>query len=157
MQLKLIKIGARVVRHASAINFPLAEVAISGMLLRAIRAATRRSGALPAMQWSMLRASFPNENGSIALPACRVCGATDASRRSVRPDIAVLARSTGVAPPTLGPKLLPEAAQEGSITLIKLHLGYVGLEGPCQHDDYRPECLGVESIAAIEASYRIVD
>ena len=36
LQLKLIKIGARVVRHARAITFQLAEVAVTGPMMRAI-------------------------------------------------------------------------------------------------------------------------
>jgi hypothetical protein len=40
LQLKLIKIGARVVRHARAITFQLAEVAVTGPMVRAILAAT---------------------------------------------------------------------------------------------------------------------
>ena len=36
LQLKLIKIGARVVRHARAITFQLAEVAVTGTMVRAI-------------------------------------------------------------------------------------------------------------------------
>ncbi len=35
LQLKLIKIGARVVRHARAITFQLAEVAVTGAMVRA--------------------------------------------------------------------------------------------------------------------------
>lgn len=42
LQLKLIKIGARVVRHARAITFRLAEVAVTGPMVRAILAAIRR-------------------------------------------------------------------------------------------------------------------
>ena len=42
LQLKLIKIGARVVRHARAITFQLAEVAVTGAMVRAILAAIRR-------------------------------------------------------------------------------------------------------------------
>jgi hypothetical protein len=40
--LKLIKIGARVVRHARAITFQLAEGAVTGPIVRAIFAAIRR-------------------------------------------------------------------------------------------------------------------
>ena len=47
-QLKLIKIGARVVRHARAITFQLAEVAASGPMVRAVIAAIRRLRAPPA-------------------------------------------------------------------------------------------------------------
>jgi regulation of enolase protein 1 (concanavalin A-like superfamily) len=36
LQLKLIKIGARVVRHARAITFQLAEVAVTGPMVRTI-------------------------------------------------------------------------------------------------------------------------
>jgi hypothetical protein len=36
LQLKLIKIGARVVRHARAITFQLAEVAVTGPMVRAL-------------------------------------------------------------------------------------------------------------------------
>jgi hypothetical protein len=42
LQLKLIKIGARVVRHARAITFQLAEVAVTGPMVRAILAAIHR-------------------------------------------------------------------------------------------------------------------
>ena len=37
LQLKLIKIGARVVRHACVIAFQLAEVAVIGPMVRANR------------------------------------------------------------------------------------------------------------------------
>ena len=39
LQLKLIKIGARVVRHARAFTFQLAEMTITGPMVRTIRAA----------------------------------------------------------------------------------------------------------------------
>ena len=42
LQLKLIKIGARVIRHARAITFQLAEVAVTGPMVRAIFDAIRR-------------------------------------------------------------------------------------------------------------------
>ena len=42
LQLKLIKIGARVVRNARAITFQLAEVAVTGPMVRAILAAMQR-------------------------------------------------------------------------------------------------------------------
>jgi hypothetical protein len=42
LELKLIKIGARVVRHARAITFQLAEVAVTGAMVRAILAANHR-------------------------------------------------------------------------------------------------------------------
>ncbi len=47
LQLKLIKIGARVVRHARAITFQLAEVAVTGAMIRAILAAIHRLRAPP--------------------------------------------------------------------------------------------------------------
>jgi hypothetical protein len=47
LQLKLIKIGARVVRHARAITFQLAEVAVTGPMVRAILSAIRRLRAPP--------------------------------------------------------------------------------------------------------------
>ena len=47
LQLELIKIGARVVRHARAITFQLAEVAVTGPMVRAVLAAIRRSRAPP--------------------------------------------------------------------------------------------------------------
>ena len=49
LQLKLIKIGARVVRHARAITFQLAEVAVSGAMVRAVLAAIQRLRAPPAV------------------------------------------------------------------------------------------------------------
>ncbi|HHX81862.1 MAG TPA: IS1380 family transposase [Pseudomonadaceae bacterium] len=48
LQLKLIKIGARVVRHARSITFQLAEVAVTGSMVRAVLAAIRRLRAPPA-------------------------------------------------------------------------------------------------------------
>ena len=48
LQLKLIKIGARVVRHARAITFQLAEVAVTGPMVRAILTAIHRLRAPPS-------------------------------------------------------------------------------------------------------------
>ena len=48
LQLKLIKIGARVVRHARAITFQMAEVAVTGAMVRALLAAIRRLRAPPS-------------------------------------------------------------------------------------------------------------
>jgi hypothetical protein len=48
LQTRLIKIGARVVRHARAITFQLAEVAVTGPMVRAILAAIRRLRAPPS-------------------------------------------------------------------------------------------------------------
>lgn len=42
LQLKLIKIGARVVRHACAVTFQFAEIAVTGATVRAILAAHDR-------------------------------------------------------------------------------------------------------------------
>jgi regulation of enolase protein 1 (concanavalin A-like superfamily) len=47
LQLKLIKIGVRVVRHARAMTFQLAEVAVTSPMVRAILAASRRLRAPP--------------------------------------------------------------------------------------------------------------
>ena len=47
LQLKLIKIGARVIRHARAITFQLAEVAVTGPMVRTILATIRRLRAPP--------------------------------------------------------------------------------------------------------------
>jgi hypothetical protein len=47
LQLKLIKIGARVLRHARAITFQLAEVTVTGPMVRAILAAICRLRAPP--------------------------------------------------------------------------------------------------------------
>ena len=48
LQLKLITIGARVVRHARTITFQLAEVAITGAMVRAILTAIHRLRAPPS-------------------------------------------------------------------------------------------------------------
>ena len=48
LQLKLIKIGARVVRHARAITFQLAEVAVTGPMVRTVLAAIHRLRAPPS-------------------------------------------------------------------------------------------------------------
>ena len=47
LQLKLIKIGARVGRHARAITFQLAEVAVTGPMVRTILTGIRRLRAPP--------------------------------------------------------------------------------------------------------------
>jgi len=47
LQTRLIKIGARVVRHARAITFQLADVAVRGDLFRRIMAAIHRLRAPP--------------------------------------------------------------------------------------------------------------
>lgn len=47
LRLKLIKTGARVVRRARAITFQLSEVAVTGPVVRAIRAAINRLRAPP--------------------------------------------------------------------------------------------------------------
>lgn len=66
LQLKLIKIGACVVRHARAITFQTAEVAVTGPMVCAILAAIRRLRAPPSCTW---RRSAPklNESGETAL------------------------------------------------------------------------------------------
>ena len=48
LQLKLIKIGTRVVRHARTITFQLAEVAVTGAMVRAILNAIHRLRAPPS-------------------------------------------------------------------------------------------------------------
>ena len=48
LRLKLIKMGARVVRHARAITLQLAEVAVTGPMVRAILAEIRRLRAPPS-------------------------------------------------------------------------------------------------------------
>jgi hypothetical protein len=48
LQLKLIKIGARVVRHARAISFHPAEVTVTGPMVCTILAAIRRLRASPS-------------------------------------------------------------------------------------------------------------
>jgi len=48
LKLKLIKIGARVVRHARAVTFQLAEVVVTGPMVRAILAAIHRLRAPPS-------------------------------------------------------------------------------------------------------------
>jgi hypothetical protein len=51
LQTRLIKIGARVVRHARAITFQLAEVAVSGDLFHRILTAIHGLRAPPASTW----------------------------------------------------------------------------------------------------------
>lgn len=48
LQLKLIEIGARIVRHARAITYQLAEVAVTGSMVRAVLTAIRRLRAPPS-------------------------------------------------------------------------------------------------------------
>ena len=45
LQVNLVKVGVRVVRHARATTFQLAEVAVTGAMVRAILAAIHRTGA----------------------------------------------------------------------------------------------------------------
>ena len=61
-QLKLLKIGARVARHARALTFQLAEVAVKGPKARAILAAIRCLRAPPL--W-MLTRSRPNRTKAV--------------------------------------------------------------------------------------------
>jgi hypothetical protein len=68
LQLKLIKIGARVVRHARAITFQLAEVAVTGPMVRAILAAIRRLRAPPLCECVPSTPKL-NESGRTGLPA----------------------------------------------------------------------------------------
>ena len=51
LQARLIKIGARVIRHARAITFQLAEVAVSGNLFNRILAASNRLRSPPVPAW----------------------------------------------------------------------------------------------------------
>lgn len=48
LHLKMIKIGARIVRHARAITVQLAKVIVTGPMVRAILAAIRRLRAPPS-------------------------------------------------------------------------------------------------------------
>jgi regulation of enolase protein 1 (concanavalin A-like superfamily) len=48
LQLKLIKIGARVVRHARAITFQFSDVAVTAPMVRTILAAIHRLRASPS-------------------------------------------------------------------------------------------------------------
>ena len=68
LQLKLIKFGARIVRHARAITLQLAEIAVTGAVGRAILAAIRRLRAPPPCA---LPRSTPNlgETSSTSVPA----------------------------------------------------------------------------------------
>ena len=68
LQLKLIKIGARVVRHARAIIFQLAEVAVTGPMIRAVLATIRR---LRAPTSCARPPSTPklNESGRTGMPS----------------------------------------------------------------------------------------
>lgn len=45
LQVNLVKVGVRVVRHARATTFQLAEIAVTGAMVRAILAAIHRTGA----------------------------------------------------------------------------------------------------------------
>lgn len=67
LQLKLNKIGARVVRHAGAITFQLAEVAVTGPTVRAIVAAIRRLRAPPSCA-GQRSAPKLNESGTADCP-----------------------------------------------------------------------------------------
>jgi hypothetical protein len=68
LQPKLIKIGARVVRHARAITFQLAEGAVTGPMVRAIIATIRRLRA-PPLCACFRTTSKLSESGRTGLPA----------------------------------------------------------------------------------------
>ncbi len=70
LKLKLVKIGARVVRHARAITFQLAEVAVTGPMVRAILAAIHRLRAPPscASPRSGLKQNKSGSTGPSAAP-----------------------------------------------------------------------------------------
>ena len=64
LQLKLIKIGARVVRHARAITFQLAEVAVTGPMVRAIPRRHPPIASATAMRVTALSRPKLNESGA---------------------------------------------------------------------------------------------
>jgi hypothetical protein len=84
LQLKLIKIGARVVRHARAITSQLAEVAVTGPMVRAIFTVIRAQGERKRQDKSIRyaekhrhRAGMLRVYGPIH-PTSGVCATTDA-------------------------------------------------------------------------------
>ena len=66
---RVIKIGARVVRHARAITCQLAEVAVTGPMVRAILAAIRRLASATAHARDPRSKPKLNESGRTGLPA----------------------------------------------------------------------------------------
>jgi hypothetical protein len=65
LQLKLIKIGARILRHARAISFQPAEAAVTGPMVRDMFAAIRQPRAPPSSTWPRSRTK-PNESAKTA-------------------------------------------------------------------------------------------
>ena len=74
LQLHLIKIGARVFRHASTITLELAAVAVTGPMVRAILVALRRLRAPPSYACQPSRGKR-NESGSAGPTAALKNGA----------------------------------------------------------------------------------
>jgi len=75
LQPKLIRIGARVLRHAPAIPFHLAEVAVTGAMVRAPLAAIRRWRAPPCRARMLTESEQKRQDRSVRLaekPAGRI-------------------------------------------------------------------------------------
>lgn len=66
LQSRLIKTGARVVRHARAITFQLAEVAVTGDLFNCILAAINHLRSPPVAKWGCQH-QILRQSGSIGL------------------------------------------------------------------------------------------
>ena len=83
LQLKLIKMGARVVRHARAITFQLAEVAVTGPMVGAILAAIRRLRTPPSCRDAETASKRTNAARQVCLARCKTAplGEDDAATR----------------------------------------------------------------------------
>lgn len=128
LQSKLIKIGAWVVRHARAITFQLAEVAVTGAMVRAVTAAVHRLRAPPLAACNPTRITNSNEHCPTSAPARRgfdvYLGLTTVDRRSNR---GCRARRLACAGP-LCRKTLPTVDPAGSVPINLAYLGKTGLD-----------------------------
>ncbi len=91
LQTRLIKIGARVVRHARAITFQLAEVAVSGDLFHRILTAIHGLRAPPASTWRYYQPK-PNERGFTGLTKWVSTRPNAGPNRPSRPESAIRSR-----------------------------------------------------------------
>ena len=113
LQLKLIKIGARAVRHARAVTFLLAEAAITGPIVRAILAAICRLRAPPLC--ALPRSGHQlNESGKTGPSAALENGAAGPARQG----FAVRSRGiSAIADTAGGEKCLSSAHNTGDLSV----------------------------------------
>lgn len=124
LQLKLIKVGARVVRHARTITFQLAEVAATVAMVRTVLAAIHRLRA-PSPDASRGNCSKSNKSGSTAFTKALRNMASRPARRVFEGRSALIQTSRRTLPPRRGTKR-PIRSQDQQNLLSDHHLANVG-------------------------------